>query len=109
MAGAHAVGQNVEQTGAAGFIDGVDDENAVRFDHLLVERGVIVSLRADHAFAHNEALGAGDAAGAVANVPIEYVDKFDFRARITGGFQCHAAHGVVVAVSRSAGKSQDLH
>ena len=109
VAGAHAVGQHVEQAGAAGLIDGIHNQDAVRLHHLFVEGGVVVLLGADHALAHDQALGAGHAAGAVFDVPVEHMDKFDFRTGVAGGFQCHAAHGVVVAVFRSAGKAQDLH
>ena len=109
MAGAHTVGDGMEQAGTAGLEDGVNDQNAVSLNQLVVKSGEIVLTSADHALAHDQTTGASHAAGAVVNVPVMQMDKLDLGTLLLSGLQSHAAHSIVVTVLSTQGNTQNFH
>ena len=109
MAGAHSVAEDMEEAGSAGLINRVNNQNAVSFYHFLIEGCIVILLGADHALAHHKAAGAGYTAGAELNIPVEYMDEFNFGTCIAGSFQCDTAHGVIISVFRTTRETKNFH
>ena len=109
MAGAHTVGDGVEQASSTGLEDGVNEQNAVSLDQLVIESGEVVLTSADHALAHDQTTGASHATGAVFHVPVMQMDKLDLGTLLLSGLQSHAAHGIVVTVLSTQGNTQNFH
>ena len=108
-AGAEPVHGGVEQAGGALLKDGHREDQAVSLKHFVGEPLHVVLQDAGVAPAGEQAHDAGLAAGAVLDVQGVDVDELDLSAHLLGAHQGLFDHGVVAAVERAVGNTENFH